>query len=284
MSNEITEVAKALAEPARLAVEKLGAGISRLYEPTHVRCMERAKADAAYLRQLSKQDIEELKAGFEERESYRKARCELNLGLIADRVNERLHEDSGPRPSPPEDDWVDEFTEHAQHASNDQLRELWARIYTGEVRRPGAIPRRMLRLARDLDQQTAAMFHRACGCSFVGRARVIVAVEGWEKVAQLSIFDLKELQELNLMEVPDLKIEAKFETGALQFFDRVLRFQSATQESKGVQIFPFTRFGEALFNVSDPVPNEKYFARFTEAAQSAGWRYSTLMNARVNVT
>src|SRR5262245_20571860 len=131
----IANTAKALAEPARLAIEKLSGGMGRLYQPTHVRRMAKAEADAAFIKAIGDQDVAALMEAAEHREKYRRVRQELNLKLIADRASRHFAEEAiPPGASPPPDEWVDEFTDQSKDASTDELRELWARLYVAETK------------------------------------------------------------------------------------------------------------------------------------------------------
>jgi len=62
----------------------------------------------------------------------------------------------------PDSRWVSVFTESAQHASTDELRDTWARILAGETERPGSISIRTLNTLDRLDQATARLFRRLC--------------------------------------------------------------------------------------------------------------------------
>ena len=62
----------------------------------------------------------------------------------------------------PDSRWVSVFTESAQHASTDELRDTWARILAGETERPGSISIRTLNTLDGLDQSTAQLFRRLC--------------------------------------------------------------------------------------------------------------------------
>ena len=62
----------------------------------------------------------------------------------------------------PDSRWVSVFTESAQHASTDELRDTWARILAGETERPGSISVRTLNVLDGLDQTTARLFRRLC--------------------------------------------------------------------------------------------------------------------------
>lgn len=62
--------------------------------------------------------------------------------------------DSGEEPAL-DPDWLNVFASHAEKASGDSLREMWARVLAGEIRKPGAVSLRTLQFASTLDLPTA---------------------------------------------------------------------------------------------------------------------------------
>lgn len=52
-------------------------------------------------------------------------------------------------------DWLNVFTAHAEKASSESLRTMWARVLSGEIRKPGAVSLRTLQFASTLDLPTA---------------------------------------------------------------------------------------------------------------------------------
>jgi len=131
----VAESAKALAEPARLAIEKLAVGAGRLYEPTHVRRIAMANADKKFINAIGKEDLAVLQETAENRARYRKLRQETNLQLIADRASRLFGEETPAGSAAPADEWVDEFTDQSKDASTDELRELWALVCCGNKTR-----------------------------------------------------------------------------------------------------------------------------------------------------
>lgn len=59
-----------------------------------------------------------------------------------------------------DEDWLDVFARHAQEASSERLRLLWARILAGEIRRPKTFSLKTLRFVAELDQTTAQLFEK----------------------------------------------------------------------------------------------------------------------------
>lgn len=70
-----------------------------------------------------------------------------------------------PPPEPPKDtptdDWLNLFSSYAERASSNKLREHWAQILSGEIRKPGSFSMTTLQLASVLDQKLAEAITRA---------------------------------------------------------------------------------------------------------------------------
>jgi hypothetical protein len=59
-----------------------------------------------------------------------------------------------------DEDFLNVFERYAETASSDRMRNLFGRILSGEIRKPGAFSFSTLRLAAELDQHTAQIFQR----------------------------------------------------------------------------------------------------------------------------
>lgn len=82
-----------------------------------------------------------------------------NREFVAELTAEILDEDDGTGDSGEEPaldpDWLNVFASHAEKASGDSLRKMWARVLAGEIRKPGAVSLRTLQFASTLDLPTA---------------------------------------------------------------------------------------------------------------------------------
>lgn len=65
-----------------------------------------------------------------------------------------------------DDDWLNFFEPLAEKATSERMRDLFGRILSGEIRKPGAFSFSTLRVASELDQQTAELFQRFASVRF----------------------------------------------------------------------------------------------------------------------
>jgi hypothetical protein len=87
-----------------------------------------------------------------------------NREAVAEKALENLkHLSSGEAKAdtgPPviDDDWMNFFASYAEKASSETLRELWGRILSGEIVRPGTFSFTTMRILSELDAPTARLF------------------------------------------------------------------------------------------------------------------------------
>lgn len=71
-----------------------------------------------------------------------------------------------PKPPPedvPTDDWLNLFASYAERASSETMRQHWAQILAGEIRKPGTFSLVTLQVASVLDKKLASIIENVCG-------------------------------------------------------------------------------------------------------------------------
>ena len=58
--------------------------------------------------------------------------------------------------------FMNKLERHAEDASTEQLREKWGRVLAAEIRKPGTISPRAMRIVDELDPETAQLFEKLC--------------------------------------------------------------------------------------------------------------------------
>lgn len=57
-----------------------------------------------------------------------------------------------------DDDWLNKFERHAEDATSEGLRMLWAKVLTNEIRKPGKFSLSTMRVVAELDKTSAELF------------------------------------------------------------------------------------------------------------------------------
>ena len=92
---------------------------------------------------------------------------QLNLNEIglhaANNLNNEKYEDEEKQTSKEiSDDWLNEFENYAKLKSSDEMKMIFGKILSGEIKEPGSFSIRTVRLISQLDNQAAKLFQRLC--------------------------------------------------------------------------------------------------------------------------
>ncbi len=90
-------------------------------------------------------------------------RKQENKEAVAKKTAELLAEAPPPtdeKPAEPESDWMNVFELHAENASTERMREMWARVLAGEIRKPRSFSLKTLGFIAQLDQEVAEIFDK----------------------------------------------------------------------------------------------------------------------------
>jgi hypothetical protein len=85
-----------------------------------------------------------------------------NIESVAFKALQYLSDDPPPpdQTSTPSDDFLNYFGDHAERASEENLRDMFARILAGEIRQPGTIRRQTIHVVSLMDQEIAKALTR----------------------------------------------------------------------------------------------------------------------------
>ena len=78
------------------------------------------------------------------------------------------------QPKPVSIEFMDVYIPVVENQSTEHMQELFARILSGEIQNPGSFSKRTLRVAEQLDQETAKSFQRLCSMALVQDTGVLV--------------------------------------------------------------------------------------------------------------
>jgi Protein of unknown function (DUF2806) len=87
-------------------------------------------------------------------------RHQANRENIARKTLEHLGETPQEKITAPDEDWLNVFARYAEDASSERLQDLWARILSGQLKRPKIFSLSTLRFAAELDEETASLFEK----------------------------------------------------------------------------------------------------------------------------
>ena len=146
------------------------------------------------------------------------------------------------------------FEEYASKASTENVRDLWARVLSGEIRRPGSFSLATLRLLAVLDKQTATWFQQEA--EFRWGAQILRMDKN---LAGESLKRLSFLEEMGLIQfvspvggvVTKIKSDGPNNTSIIVEGDLCLEIHHNSNIE--VPVIPLTHIGHEIATVLPPV-------------------------------
>lgn len=90
---------------------------------------------------------------------------QIGLNAANNLRNEHYEENEQQEIKEISDDWLNEFENHAKLKSSDDMKLIFGKILSGEIRKPGTFSIRTVRLISQLDNEAAKLFQLLCSHS-----------------------------------------------------------------------------------------------------------------------
>jgi hypothetical protein len=129
-----------LSKPATVLVEKVCNAVGMIYEPTHVKRMAQAEAEADEIRALAQIKLSALEQKAMKRLVHQETRKQVNIEQITSQAAKSLPQDA--KVQDLSEDWVAHFFKQCDTVSDKEMQSLWARLLCGEASKPGTFSTR----------------------------------------------------------------------------------------------------------------------------------------------
>ena len=150
-----------LSEPIKKLIEVCAEGIGAVARPWLIQ--RDAQALALAQKELKQAGLELAAANFSSIDSqiaaridYREAKIHRNLCNVVAAAEQSLPDSVSKENL--DNDWIGRFFSYAQDVSNEEMQQIWGRLLSGEVARPGTFSLRTLDLVRNLSVKEAYTF------------------------------------------------------------------------------------------------------------------------------
>lgn len=167
-SNSIVNLGD-LSKPIDTLIVKLSNAIGVLYEPSRVRRIAKAEADAKIIAYEGELKLSELQKRAAHRLVTQEEMRQRNIEDVIDQAIPLISDSA--RPDEIGDDWIRYFFREAQEFSDERMKILWSKILAGEVNKPGSFSRRTLNFLSLMSSRDAEHFKIICKyvCSVDGK-------------------------------------------------------------------------------------------------------------------
>jgi len=274
-----------LGQPVDRLIQAVQAGIGKIYEPTHIKKIAAADADAAIINAEAQAKVTAIQAQAEsekkviewqtaERIKALEERRQNNINKIVNNAISQLPEQIDTEKTA-DQDWVSRFFNISQDINNEEMQLIWGKILAGEVSHPNSYSLRTLDLLKNLTQSEAKLFSK------VGKFAItdITGNENFpfiidpdngdylENEYGILFTDLLTLRDANLLTPSNLSIN--FENtedmvkAHFKYAGKYLAIEKQTNPQEfGIPIVVFTSIGKELLQLLDITLDIKYFEKF----------------------
>jgi len=173
----LPETAKNLVKPANKLIEVVSGAIGKVYEPTNIRRLAKARADeietiAKVARKnndtpikyeseevlIDASSYKELEKRAANRFMLQEAKKQHNIEVVMNKAHKILEDEDDVVDSPVNQDWITRFISSIEDISNETMQDVWAKILAGEIKRPQTFSLRALETVKNLSSDEAQLF------------------------------------------------------------------------------------------------------------------------------
>lgn len=250
-----------VSKPVTKLIEAVKSAVGVIYEPTHIRRVARAKADAALIKAHGDAKVGAFERRVQARITATEVRRQRNIEAIVEGAVKALPAAVSQEPIDP--DWVATFFNQSQDIGNETMQSLWSRILAGEVASPGAFSVRTLNALRTLQQEDAELFANACNYAVLNGETPVLVTDGshrYFKRRDLSNYDLLHLQALGLIQEGLIWIVKRDKAVSFTYGSQKYEIRNPKKDKEwgDVAIETFTQIGVELFPLSNATAAPDY--------------------------
>jgi uncharacterized repeat protein (TIGR03899 family) len=207
------------------------------------------------------------------RVAFQQAKKQSNVEQVVQHAADELKSEQEVTDEKPDSDWVTRFFNISEDISADHMQILWGKILAGEIKKPGSYSLRTLELLKNINQEEAELFVRACKIAFAINDKVLIPNQDngaylLEKYG-LTFTDFLRLREIGLLVTNDLqfKLKASPEISQAVFTSGktcIIVTRAKDAPKQGLNCITFTEIGKQLFQLTDKsfLADPEYVKRF----------------------
>lgn len=160
-----------LSAPVTKLIKKVSNAVGVIYEPTHIKRIARAEADAERIKAVARLElVSELQQRGLDRLIYQEGQKQANIESITAQAAELLAQDAEVERL--DEDWLAHFFKQCDSVSDTQMQYIWARLLAREADQPDRFSKRTIAFVATIDKDDAKLFTTLCQFNWVIRGSV----------------------------------------------------------------------------------------------------------------
>jgi uncharacterized repeat protein (TIGR03899 family) len=274
-------------KPLEKLIEVISNGIGTIYKPRSMRKEADAKAyeieiiERAKSKALAEGKIIEVETldKIQERFIHKETKRQLNIDNVTQIAAEQLSQEDIVSEEPVEEDWATRFFNIVEDISDEEMQHLWGKILAGEVKQPKSYSLRTLELLKNLSRFEADVFNKIS--NFVISSHKSPFLFQGENDEILKKYDINFNDRLLLVEMGILQSDTSITRGLQQNSEDIITYfeagkyiikalKKANTPENRIEIFRFTKIGEELLKLVNPIINDEYIKDFSERLEKFG--------------
>lgn len=287
-TNGFVDILNAL--PTSKLISTVSAGIGKLYEPTHIKRIAKAKAEEIKLISGAMEECSVIPTQYcdgslslntlewddfvrrtQSRMAFQELQKQNNIECVVANAYNVLETAESCSEEPVEQGWISSFFDSISNVSDEDLQKLWGRILAGEIIQPKSYSLRTLETIKNLSREEAELFKRVAPLVTQLEGDFFLTSEvGILKKYGVSYDDILSLDECGLLNSNGMvSVTCNFSDGesiVLSNQSKLLlikRIQSA-METISLGVFGLTRAGKELYSIMDLQPNDSFLCDYAD--------------------
>ena len=286
--NAIVDILNAL--PTSKLISTVSAGIGKLYEPTHIKRMAKAKAEEMKLisgameeclvipirydngtLSMNSSDWDDFVKRTQGRMAFQELQKQKNIDSVVVSAYSILENEQSCSEEPVEQGWINSFFDAVSNVSDEDLQNLWSKVLAGEIIQPKSYSLRTLETLKKLSKYEAELFQTITpyiltlsGSLFLPSDTELLNKNG---ITYGDIVTLDECGLINSGGLVSLNLLVS-ETKPAAIYNRSKLIVIHGNEMDDVKIsigeFGLTKVGVELFRILDCKFNDEYIYDFAE--------------------
>ena len=284
-TNGIVDILNAL--PTSKLISTVSAGIGKLYEPTHIKRIAKAKAEEIKLISgameecsviptqyndgsltLNNTDWDDFVRRTQGRMAFQELQKQNNIECVVANAYNILEKEQTCSEEPVEQGWINRFFDSVATVSDEDLQKLWGKVLAGEIKQPKSYSLRTLETLKNLSKHEAELFQHVASyiistndVSFLSNNKAIkkqfdILDGDYIQLAFCGLLQMIPFTGINSSLLPN-ETRRTFSTN-----DRLLSITNNTSIEQNLSIngiYLLTSVGKELFNLLAFNPNNEYF-------------------------
>lgn len=175
----LPETVEKLVDPVEKLIETVARGVGKVYEPTHVKRMAKAKAQEIRTISAAVRDNADLPMYYANgvvgidatstsdlasraaiRLGAQELRKQQNIESVIHFSKNELEKVEGASSESVDPDWTTRFMNSVEDIGDEEMQKLWGKILAGEIKKPKSFSLRTLECIKNLSQQEAQLFYK----------------------------------------------------------------------------------------------------------------------------